>query len=68
MMQLLLPTCSSNSGNILGSNKQVINRIHQMFDIYSSHVVVISIFSTSATLYRHKVVVPGNTNILLNSF
>lgn len=54
-----LPTYSGNSWYILGSNKQVINGINQMFDVYSSHVVVISIFGTSTALYRHKVVVPG---------
>lgn len=52
-------TCGHNARNIFCGNKEVINGIHQMFDVYSSHVVVISISSPATTLYRHNVVKPG---------
>lgn len=57
------PTCSDYSWYILGSNKQVIDGVHQMFDVDSPHVVVISISRTSSALYRHKVVIPKTNSL-----
>lgn len=55
-------TCSADSWDVCSSHKQVVNWIHKAFDIYSSHVVVVSISSSPTALYCHKMVVPGMTS------
>ena len=58
-------TCRADPWYLLSSDEQVVDGIHQMFDVYSSHVVIVSVSSTSAALDCHQVVVPGITSTWL---
>ena len=52
-------TCGDDARDVAGSYEQVVYGVDQVFDVDSSHVVIVPVCSATAALYRHQVVIPA---------